>query len=421
MGMGKTSLSLVIALFAVRVLIAQDAPTIKAFGSTSLAPPAGATDQDAAGVARFLQWGERMAIHVHIKHLEPGATYEVSMTRKNGDQDESAVLGSITTRTGTIPTPHCFSSHLKEVVPPPAPAGGELDHTWPTWQPKPGGFAVFTLSKDETTLNYDLNVFGTVTEASIVFGSGDPVKLTLDDKLRGSLTITADQLAALADDKAVLNATDTVKDDTGADKTVQLSGEIKACFPWLDSFREWLAAHLSGTGALRLDSKRGDKMPFDVTDLRTLAGATVLVKDKDAVVVLTGVVEALKDFTKPAAPAGGGGEVSNNEADVMSVAGEDFFFSVSEVHDASFVRGDANDDQQIDLSDTVYLLNNLFLDGPAPYCADAADANDSGEVDISDAITMLFSLYGGQGPLPAPSAQRGFDRTVDKLFCNQGN
>jgi hypothetical protein len=67
------------------------------------------------------------------------------------------------------------------------------------------------------------------------------------------------------------------------------------------------------------------------------------------------------------------------------------------------------------------LLNNLFLDGPAPYCADAADANDSGEVDISDAITMLFSLYGGQGPLPAPSAQRGFDRTVDTLFCNQGN
>src|SRR6267142_1627929 len=95
----KSSLAILFAFLAVRALSADDPPApapIKAFGSTALAPPADATDQDAAGAARFLQWGTRMAIHVHIRHLEPGAAYEVSMTRKNGDTDETAVLGTIT-------------------------------------------------------------------------------------------------------------------------------------------------------------------------------------------------------------------------------------------------------------------------------------------------------------------------------------
>ncbi len=430
MRLGNRSLVLAagfLAFGALTVRADDPAPTtLKLFGSTKLTPPAEAEDQDATGTARFLQWGDRLAIHVHIRHLEPGAVYEVLAARKNTEgQDESASLGTITTRNGTPPPPHCFRSHLKVVEEPPPPAGGSLFHMgdhqgWPSGTVPVGGFAVLLLNQDGTVLNYDLNVWGKVTAASIAFGTGDPVPLTLDEKLRGSLTIDADQLAALADGKAVIAATATVKDADGNEKTVELSGEVKLCFPWLEELRERIAAHLSGTGALRLDTKRGDKMPFDVTDLRTLAGATISVKDAGGKVVLSGVVGELKVFPAPPAPAAGGGAFTP-EDEVMSAAGLDLFFDVSEVHDASFIRGNANDDDRFDLSDAVFILDYLFLDGPAPYCADAADANDSGFVDISDTIYMLYSLYGGEGPLPAPFPGKGFDRSADGLFCGQGN
>jgi hypothetical protein len=47
------------------------------------------------------------------------------------------------------------------------------------------------------------------------------------------------------------------------------------------------------------------------------------------------------------------------------------------------VRGEANGDGKVDLSDAVFLLQHLFLGGPAPKCQDAADINDSGAVDLS--------------------------------------
>ena len=83
-----------------------------------------------------------------------------------------------------------------------------------------------------------------------------------------------------------------------------------------------------------------------------------------------------------------------------------------------FVRGDANADGGVDLSDAVYTLEYLFSGGAQPSCMDAADANDSGDLNLSDPIGLLMFLFQGAGPLPEPDASSpGIDPTDDALDC----
>ena len=84
---------------------------------------------------------------------------------------------------------------------------------------------------------------------------------------------------------------------------------------------------------------------------------------------------------------------------------------------AQFVRGDANGDGGIDISDPTHTLRHLFIGGPRPTCADAADANDDGGVTLTDAIYSLnYSFRGGNAP-PAPFPGCGTDDTADDLGC----
>jgi Ca2+-binding EF-hand superfamily protein len=82
-----------------------------------------------------------------------------------------------------------------------------------------------------------------------------------------------------------------------------------------------------------------------------------------------------------------------------------------------FVRGDANFDGQVEISDAVGVLGFLFLGQTAPLCLDAADANDTGDIDMSDPLTLLWSLFLGGPPLPEPSSAAGEDPTADDLTC----
>jgi hypothetical protein len=83
-----------------------------------------------------------------------------------------------------------------------------------------------------------------------------------------------------------------------------------------------------------------------------------------------------------------------------------------------FLRGDANIDGKVDLSDAVFALNWLFTGGPAPGCLDPADSNDDGEVDIADPISLLGYLFLGSRPPPAPGPRvPGFDGTPDDPFA----
>ena len=71
-----------------------------------------------------------------------------------------------------------------------------------------------------------------------------------------------------------------------------------------------------------------------------------------------------------------------------------------------FLRGDTNNDQQIDISDSITLLSHLFTDPDTDLsCRDAGDANADGVVDLSDAVSIVNYLFLGQGggiPQPYP-------------------
>jgi hypothetical protein len=81
-----------------------------------------------------------------------------------------------------------------------------------------------------------------------------------------------------------------------------------------------------------------------------------------------------------------------------------------------FVRGDANSDARIDISDTVTVLGYLFQGEGPLTCQKSGDANDDGSLDLSDAIAILMFLFLGGDPLPPPSLC-GQDATPDGLTC----
>lgn len=84
---------------------------------------------------------------------------------------------------------------------------------------------------------------------------------------------------------------------------------------------------------------------------------------------------------------------------------------------ASFIRGDINQDDSANLADVVTGLEYLVGAISAPPCLDAADFNDDELLDISDPIALLSSLFAGSGPLPPPLAC-GTDPTgPDLLGC----
>jgi dockerin type I repeat protein len=89
----------------------------------------------------------------------------------------------------------------------------------------------------------------------------------------------------------------------------------------------------------------------------------------------------------------------------------------SEVPLTTFIRGDANGDGSVDLSDAVFILFALFAQPQDPRCPDALDSNDDGAVDLSDAVRLLETLFLGGAPLPLPYPGAGIDPTLDLLAC----
>jgi hypothetical protein len=111
------------------------------------------------------------------------------------------------------------------------------------------------------------------------------------------------------------------------------------------------------------------------------------------------------------------GEISLNFGEYFLTGSVDYVteiqntFDVREFTDSmSFIRGDANKDGKIDISDGIFILNFLFLGGPRPIKpTDRADVNDDNRVDISDGVGLLTYLFRG-GPEPlAPFPDPGID------------
>ena len=88
------------------------------------------------------------------------------------------------------------------------------------------------------------------------------------------------------------------------------------------------------------------------------------------------------------------------------------------VEEPQFLRGDCNDDGNIDISDGVASLAALFLGQGTLDCSDACDANDDGRVHISDALRTFGYLFLGLAEIPAPgTSECGIDPTENALSC----
>jgi hypothetical protein len=84
----------------------------------------------------------------------------------------------------------------------------------------------------------------------------------------------------------------------------------------------------------------------------------------------------------------------------------------------AFLRGDANRDGGVNLSDPVATLTYLFRGGRLLPCEDAADADDDGRITVSDPIFTLNFLFRGGRVIGSPGIRYPwFDPTPDALGC----
>tara|TARA_B000000460_G_C21519110_1_gene394881 strand:- start:654 stop:1196 length:543 start_codon:yes stop_codon:yes gene_type:complete len=76
-----------------------------------------------------------------------------------------------------------------------------------------------------------------------------------------------------------------------------------------------------------------------------------------------------------------------------------------------FIRGDANNDSQVDIADGIWIVQMMFYNGEMTTCWPAADANNDMVLSISDALYIInyrlqpgstnFALYSApEGPYP---------------------
>ncbi|MGE4633303.1 MAG: hypothetical protein AAEJ47_09720, partial [Planctomycetota bacterium] len=83
----------------------------------------------------------------------------------------------------------------------------------------------------------------------------------------------------------------------------------------------------------------------------------------------------------------------------------------------TFIRGDINDDSQVNIADAVAGLTYLFSNGPAT-CIDAVDTNDDGSANVADGVYLLAFLFSAGPTPPAPFQNCGSDPTGDSLDCD---
>ncbi len=93
---------------------------------------------------------------------------------------------------------------------------------------------------------------------------------------------------------------------------------------------------------------------------------------------------------------------------------------ITRLPDPEFIRGDADLDTRIDMSDAILVLNYLFTTSELE-CDEAADANGDDDIDISDPIFVLNFLYVSGSPPAAPYPEADVDEDrEDALDCLRG-
>ncbi len=94
--------------------------------------------------------------------------------------------------------------------------------------------------------------------------------------------------------------------------------------------------------------------------------------------------------------------------------------NVTSSADPQFIRGDANRDGRVELTDAVAVLFHLFA-GLTIDCRDAADCDNSEAIEITDAIILLEHLFRGGAAPAAPYPTKGADPDgAGPLECRVG-
>ena len=84
----------------------------------------------------------------------------------------------------------------------------------------------------------------------------------------------------------------------------------------------------------------------------------------------------------------------------------------------AFLRGDANDDGKVNIADPIWIINELFREGPATGCQVAADANADELVTLADAMYLIdYRFLGGAAP-SAPFPECGTVEAAGDLTCD---
>jgi hypothetical protein len=81
------------------------------------------------------------------------------------------------------------------------------------------------------------------------------------------------------------------------------------------------------------------------------------------------------------------------------------------------LRGDANGDGAIDITDGIVILDFIFLGKGSLRCREWADFLDDGELDVSDAIACFQFLLAGRKPPSPPFPDCGIDPTPAEFPC----
>jgi hypothetical protein len=117
---------------------------------------------------------------------------------------------------------------------------------------------------------------------------------------------------------------------------------------------------------------------------------------------------------------GSGGPLWNSVSPQGRLRTEPGKLTVEVLPASRFVRGDANGDGEIDISDPLAILFFLFggFDGIEEICAEAGNANNDNHLDITDAIFILERLFIAPQPFPAPYPDCGPDPSLPSLGCD---
>ncbi len=86
--------------------------------------------------------------------------------------------------------------------------------------------------------------------------------------------------------------------------------------------------------------------------------------------------------------------------------------------EGEFIRGDANRDGHINVTDLVWINFVIFGIFPPTSCMDALDANDDGAVDQADFLHLADFIFRRGPRVPDPYPLPGIDPTPDDLECD---